>query len=369
MAIKLSKERARLLRLRAQGLLEDESAATVADVVRGRCALQAQDAGQAPLAIRARSRDLRAADVERERVQERSIVRTWCLRGTLHYVTTADLPWLRSLSGPLYVDRGQRRLAELGFDEDDAERAMGVLRKALSEDGPLTRGEVADRLLAAGFEFDPDGQAPVHVVRRACLVGVACEAAERDGEETYALLYDWVSLDDPPDREDALAELARRYVAAHEPATVDDLYRWSGLYKRDVRSAWEAIEDELTEVDVDGERAWTISDPDRVEPVDVPNVRLLPMYDGYLLGHEDRSLVLPGAYADRVHPGGGVIRATLVVDGQAAGTWTLDRSRSTATVIVDPFESLDRTVEAELEDEVEDVGRFLDVDVRMDVRQ
>lgn len=357
-------EQARQLRLRAQGLMDDgEAEFTVAGVVHDCCGLQAQDARQAPLGVRARGSELTAIDVERARFEDRSIVRTWCMRGTRHYVTIEDLSWLRSLFGPLYVDRGQRRLTQLGLDDEAAERAVAVIRDALANVGPLTRDEVADRLLDDGFDFDPDGQAPVHIVRRACLEGVAIEAAPRDGKERYALLDDWVSLDSPLDREDALAELARRYVAANEPATPDDLYSWSGLYKRDVRTGWEAIEDELTEVEIAGERAWTLSPLDDIELDAATTVRLLPMYDSYFLGHENRDLILPEAYADQVYPGGGIIRSTLLVDGLAAGTWTLDRSGPVATVRIEPFESPTQAVESGIETEVEDIGRFLDIDV------
>lgn len=256
MTIDLSEDQARLLRLRAQRLgcnHENQDLSTVTDVVRDCCGLQAQDSRQAPLSIHARSQGLTAADLEAARVKERSIVRTWCMRGTLHFVTVTDLPWMTSLFGPLFVKRGQRRLADFGLDEEDCDRAVAVVRDALTDHDPLTREEVADRLLREGFEFDPDGRAAVHIVRRACLEGVACEVSPRNGKETYALLDDWVSLNSAPDRGDALSELARRYVAAYEPATPDDLYKWSGLYKRDVRTGWEAIEDELTEVEVTGE--------------------------------------------------------------------------------------------------------------------
>lgn len=353
--------------MHAQGLDERGTETTVAAAVRDCCGLQAQNARQAPLGIRARGPELTAADVEAARVDDRSIVRTWCMRGSLHFVTTDDLPRELSLFGPLYVYRGQRRLADLGLDEDDCERAMGVLRDTLADDGPLTRDEVVERLLAEGFEFDPDGQAPVHVVRRACLEGIVIEAASRDGEETYALLDDWIPLDPSADREDALADLAQRYVAAYEPATPEDFYSWSGLYKRDVRAGWEAIEDDLTEVEIEGKQAWTISDPDAVDADESPIVRLLPMYDSYFLGHEDRDLVLPDEYADQVYPGGGVIRATVVVDGLAAGTWTLDRSRETPVINVEPFEALDAGVEEGIEVEVSSIGRFYGLDVDLEL--
>jgi hypothetical protein len=301
--------------------------------------------------------------VDRAWFEDRTVARTWCMRGTRHFVATDDLSWLLSLFGQRYVDRGKRRLAQLGFDEDDAERATETIRDALADFGPLMREEVADHLLEAKFEFDPDGQAPIHVIRRACLAGIAIEATPRDGAETYAPLEDWTSLNPALDREDALADLARRYVTAHEPATPADFDAWSGLYKRDVRTGWEAIEDDLTEVVVGDERAWTTSDPDDAAADDATVVRLLPMYDSYFVSHEDRDLLLPDEFADRVYPGGGVIRATVVVDGLAAGTWRLDRSGSVAAIVIEPFEPLDDAAVSGIEAEVGDVGRFMDVDV------
>lgn len=367
MSTTLSETQARRLRMHAQGLDDRGTDTTVAAVVRDCCGLQAQNAQQAPLSIRARGPELTATDVEAARVVDRSIVRTWCMRGSLHYLATADLPRELSLFGPLYVDRGQRRLTDLGLDVDDCERVMTIVRDTIVDEGPLTRGEVAERLLAEGFEFDPDGQAPVHIVRRACLEGISIEATSRDDEETYALLDGWVSLAPAPDREDALADLARRYVAAHEPATPEDFYSWSGLYKRDVRAGWEAIEEDLTDVEIEGDQAWTISDPSAIDAGESPTVRLLPMYDSYFLGHEDRDLVVPDEYADHVYPGGGVIRATVVVDGLAAGTWTFDRSRKTPVITVEPFEALDAGVEEGTEEEVSSIGRFYDLHVDLEL--
>lgn len=99
-----------------------------------------------------------------------------------------------------------------------------------------------------------------------------------------------------------------------------------GPYEPDVNAGWQVIEDVLTEVDVAGEPAWTISYPDGIEADDTSFVRLVPMDDSYVLGQQDRDLPVPDGYADRLYPGGGVIRA-IVVDGLAAGTWALDRLR------------------------------------------
>lgn len=156
MTIDLSREQAGRLLLQAQGLTDAQgNGATVASVVHDCSGVQAQDPRQAQLGIRARSNGLTAADVEAAQVKERSVVRTWCMRGTLHYVTVADLSGLLSLFGPLFVKRGRRRLAHLGLDDDDWDRAVVVIRDALADDGPLTRGEVTERLLSYGSSSIP----------------------------------------------------------------------------------------------------------------------------------------------------------------------------------------------------------------------
>lgn len=369
MPIDISETQARLLRLRAQRLDHSrETLTTVADVAHDVCGIQAQDTDQAALGVRVRSTGLTVADVDAARVAERSIVREYCMRNTLHFVSVADVPWLLSLFGPLYVKRGRTKLATVGLDDSDCERAMGIIRNAIAGQGPLTRPELAAELLASGFDFDSSGPASYRLVRRACLEGIVCKAGFRDGTETYALLDSWVSLDSAPDEETALAELARRYVAAYEPATLDDFYKWSGLYKNDARIGWAAIEDELTEVSIAGQQMWTLSVPDTaVKSDDTPIVRLLPKYDSYVLGHQDRALILPEEHTSQMQPRSTEIRATVLVDGRIVATWKLDRSRKTHSLSIHPFDTFTPAVESGIETEVEDIKRFLGSDIALEI--
>ena len=107
------------LRLRAQRLHPEAAreATNVAHLVRDLCGLQAQDLSAATLAVRPRSSGLTASDVERARLEERTIVRTWCMRGTLHLVAADDLGWLLPLLGPVFVRKSQRRYDQLGLNE------------------------------------------------------------------------------------------------------------------------------------------------------------------------------------------------------------------------------------------------------------
>lgn len=369
-----SSDHVRRARFRAQRLARPErnGGAAVADVVASVVGLQAQDESAAALGVRARSRGLTAEAVQAALWDDRTVVRTGCMRGTLHLVAEADVSWIRSVFGPVFVHRGRRRLSDLGFDDDAADAAVGTIRDALARGGPLTRSEIADVLLDAGFEFDPAGQATYHLIRRAGMLGHVYQVASIDGEEAYGLLDVWASVPDPPDRDAALGELTRRYLAGYGPVSLDDFASWSGLPMADVREGWaratEGVEDaeagdDSTLPDPNVDDGGTRGDLDSPAPL-----RLLPAYDAYLLGYESRDHAVPEEHARRVHPGGGVIRPTVVDDGRAVATWSLDRSRSTPVLTVEPFDALSERAWTELETEADDVGRFLDreVELRLD---
>src|SRR5712692_7801698 len=192
MTISLSDDHVLLLRLRAQRLTPQptDPAADVAHVVKELCGIQAQDSRAAALAVRVRSAGLVAADVEHARTQQRSIIRTWGPRGTLHLLATEDLGWLLPLLGPVFVAGGQRRRAELGLDEDTCVRGIHIMRNVLANQGPLTRPEIVEQLAIYGICLE--GQARPHLLYRAALEGIICLGPDRGAEPTYVLLSDWV---------------------------------------------------------------------------------------------------------------------------------------------------------------------------------
>jgi hypothetical protein len=260
------------------------------------------------------------------------------MRGTLHLVAAADVPLVLAVFGPLHLARGQRRLTQLGLPPDVAERSTAVTAAILAEAGPLTRHELAARLRERGVPVQAKGQAPIHVVARAAHSGVLREVGVRGREELYGPL-------DPgplPDRDTALAELARRYAAAHAPATKDDFAAWSGLPAADVR------------------RAWVEPEPPAGDAPEGP-VRLLPAFDEWLLGWASRDLAVAPAHARRVAPGGGIIRPVAIADGRAFATWRLDRRAG--RVELDAFGRVSRAVRAGVEAEVDALGAFLGLDL------
>lgn len=354
---------ARALLARAQRLAgpEREDGASVADVARDVVGLQAQDLDAASLGLRARRAGTTASEVARARVEERSVVRVWCMRGTLHLVAVEDARWLVRLLGPVGLARGRRRRAQMGVDSPEAVQAV---RAVLVDHGPLTRHELAARVRARGVRLADDPQAPIHLVACAALPGHVCEGAPREGEPTYALTDDWLGPAEPAGERDVeLAELARRYVAAHPPAAPEDLASWSGLGVRDARRAFAAVAEELEQVRVLDREAWVLRGPapagapppSRGLPPagGPPSVRLLPAFDGLLLAHRDRALTVAPEHARAVLPGGGVLRPTLLVGGRVEGTWRLERGAPA----VAPFAALEAQVEAAVAAESADVVR------------
>ncbi|MDS0294016.1 winged helix DNA-binding domain-containing protein [Halogeometricum luteum] len=340
------------LRAAANGL--DGDADSAAAVVKRVCGIQAQDPRSAALSIRPRARTLDAEAVESELHDE--VIRTWSMRGTLHLIAAEDLPWLLSLFGPHFAERGPepKRLEEAGLDKGGVETAVATLGRLLDDAGPMTRDEVAAELVDSGIDIDPSSQSPNFLIRRAALRGIIREVAPIDG----AVAYDVLDVEIPPpgfDREAALVRLAERYLAAYGPATLDDFVAWTGLGKRDARLGWE--EAESVTVTVGDAEMLTTVDGSAEPPGATGDLRLLPAYDTYLLGYAAANRPVPEAHRTDVWPGAGIIRPTIVRDGVVVGTWRLDRSRATSAVEVTSFDELDTDA---LDEEVADVGRFLD---------
>jgi Winged helix DNA-binding domain len=304
-------------------LLQRPHSRTPAEVVRHLLAVQAQDFASVPLALRARAAGLTRGDVHAA-LDAGELVLSWLNRGTLHLVCRDDYWWLHALAAPTVRASSRRRLAEEGVT--DPARAVRRITTALG-DGPLLREQIGARVRLTGAAL-------THALLAATLDGLIVRGPVRGREQTFALAVD--HLGEPPhiDRDAALAELARRYLASHAPASEADLAYWSGLPLRDVRAGLAAVP-----------RPGGLTPR---QPRDSPP-KLLPPFDPYILGWKDRSFAIPRELTKQVMPGGGMFRAVVLVDGRVTGTW----SRSGGRVAVDAPDS------DGLESEIRDVERFL----------
>src|SRR3954453_9516594 len=212
-------------RLTAQ-LLAGRAARAGLDVVERVLAVQAQDPRGAGLAVRARSAGLRASDVDTA-LNDRELVVSWLNRGTLHLVRPDDYWWLHELTTPQLATGNATRLRQEGVDADAAERGVDAVVAALSSDGPLPRAARREHVEGAGVRTE--GQALVHVLVRATVRGLIVRGPMAGREQAFVLVRDWLGDRPAVDRQVALAELARRYLRGHGPASDRDLARWAGI--------------------------------------------------------------------------------------------------------------------------------------------
>lgn len=332
-------------RLTAQ-LLAGEPAPDALAATRRLLAVQAQDPRGARLALRARTTGLTASAVDRALTEERSLVVSWLNRGTLHLVERDDLPWLHALTTPQLATTTARRLAQEGVSPSAAERGVRTIAGALAADGPLTRAELGERLRAAGVPTA--GQALVHLLSRATIEGLVVRGPVEGREQRFALVDDWLGPQPRVDRDRALAELARRYLAGHGPADGRDLARWAGVPLRDARAGLVAIAPLLVERP-DG----LVDLADRPPAAPLPGPRLLGTFEPLLLGWTSRADVV-GSHGSLVTDNG-IFRAFALVGGRARATWTL----AGGAVSLQPLEELPRRDVAALERDAADVLRFL----------
>jgi winged helix DNA-binding protein len=349
-------------RLTAQ-LLAGEPARDPVAVAERLLAIQGQDPRGARLAVRARSKGLSAADVDRALTEERSLLITWLNRGTLHLVRSEDYAWLQALTTPQLFTQSSRRLAQEGVPPDDAERAIAEVERSLAANGPLNRDQLRERIDAIGVRTER--QAMIHVLFAAALRGRIVRGPMVEGKHAYVLVRDWLGEQpEPVDRDAALVELARRYLAGHGPASDRDLARWAGLPLRDVRAGLKAIASEIVELPSAGvgssagapagssPGAPLVDLAGRSPAADLPPPKLLGPFDPLLLGWTSREEIL-GPHQQLVTVNG-VFRPFALVRGRAAASWSMPRGE----VVIEPFGRLGAADAAALDNEARDVMRF-----------
>ncbi len=307
------------------------------EVVRWLGAIQAQDYAQALWAIGLRTQQPTVTDIE-QAIAERTIIRTWPMRGTIHFVPPEDAKWMLKLSASRMIARDGRRLEQLGLDEAIIERCKALFSEALKGGKRLSRSSMMALLEDAGISTK--NQRGYHILWHTAQTGLICLGPMQDKEQTFVLLDEWVPNARELSREEALAELAGRYFASHGPATVHDFAWWAGLTVTEAKAGLEAANPRLIAEKINGKDHW-MTEQTLNYAHDDSRVYLLPGFDEYLLGYKDRSAVLAVEHAPRIVPGSnGVFLPTIVVAGQVVGTWKRRLKKNAVDVTLIPFTQL-----------------------------
>ena len=308
---------------------------TPADVVAWLGAVQSQDFTGAKWAIGQRARGVTDADVDHA-FDTGAILRTHILRPTWHFVAPADIRWMLALTAPRVQARNRLYYRHVELDDRVLATGRRIVERALEGGQPLTRAELGVTLRRGGVEWN--GIRLAYVMMNAELEGVICSGARRGKQFTYVLLDERVPQVRPRDRDEALADLTRRYFTSHGPATLRDYAWWSGLTMREARAGVEMLKDTLVQERVDDLTYW-YAPPAAETGGRAPRAFLLPNFDEYLVAHQDRGCVIesPGS----VPKGTLEYPHRLVIDGKMRGSWKRTLGLTTAAAEIRPYRPLD----------------------------
>ena len=340
------------LRLAAQRI--DRPLDSPADVVRHLLGVQAQDFAGAKWTVGLRTVGATDAAIE-QALANRSIVRSWPMRGTLHFTAPEDLGWMLSVTAERTMRTAAGRHTQLELTDSDFSRVTDLTRARLTGGRTIRRPDLLAAFEAEGISTA--GQRGAHLIGYLAHSRLIVFAAVDGKQQTFALLDEWVPNPRVLERDEALAEFARRYFTSHGPATVRDFAWWASLTLTDARRGLDIARDELDELIVDDNSYFLAKDAAQAPAA----VHALPGFDEYLLGYSDRSAQLSAEHAQTIVPGSnGMFLSTIVVNGEVIGTWRRTITAKTVTIETQPFEPLSGTQQKGFRAAATEYARFLE---------
>ncbi len=324
------------------------------DVVAWFGAVQAQDYLGSLWAVGLRMARATESTVEAAETH-RAIVRTWPMRGTLHFVAAADARWMTRLLAPRVIARNAARIKrEVAVDAKVIARCRDIIPRALEGGKRLERGALYESLEARRIRTG--ASRGLHILGWLAMEGTLCLAGRSGKQHTFALLDEWIPRALLPEREAALAELAVRYFTSHGPATLKDFCWWAGITVKDAQAAVDSAAARLErEVMGGSEYIWGGAQSRARRPTR-PCVKLLPAFDEYTVAYADRSLLFAGAKRTSSM---GALGPVVVVDGCIAGTWKRTLEKNTVSIAAKLLRPMTRAERAAFEAEAHALGRFL----------
>jgi hypothetical protein len=333
-------------------------------------AVQAQDFLYSLWALGLRLPGLSEVDIE-QAIADRTILRTWPMRGTVHFVPAEDAAWMLRLLSPRVANSYRNVHQKAGLDAATFSKSTDVLTDAL-QGKQLTRNEVYAVLEEAGISANhntPVGSRGLHIVGQLAQEGLLCFGPRRGKQPTFVLLDQWVANPRILRRDEALAELTRRYFSSHGPATEYDFAWWSGLTVSDARIGLEMAKPHLETETVRDQAYWFARSTTSAIRKSSRAAHLLPAYDEYTVAYKDRRALLDpkNRRAANVRGTYDILRPVIVIGGRVVGTWKRMIKRDAAEIEIKPLTRLSKTHEKAIDAAARRYGRFLGLPVHLDI--
>ena len=324
--------------LRLQNLqITEHRFETPGNLLRHLGAIQAQDYQQGLWAIGARIPGTTLVQIE-QAITERQILRTWPMRGTIHFVPAEDAKWMVKLMAPRVISAQAARRRQLNLSDDLVNGYGHIVKQLLKGGRALTRKELLLHMQEQGIETA--NQRGIHILWELAATGLICFGSYQGKQPTFVLLDEWVPHSRELHYSEGLQEITLRYFSSHGPATIKDFATWTRLPIKDIKAALAAIGPKLEQIQLGGQEYW-LSKGVKTSPGLSSGVHLLSAFEEYMLGYKDRSAVLDLAHANKVVPGGnGIFFPIIVVDGQIRGTWKRTKYARKSVITLQPFSKM-----------------------------
>lgn len=356
-------------RLSQQYLLNQAEHRQWLDIVPRIGGVQAQVMSAAEGALWARAQGISSADVQDALWRDRTLIKTWAMRGTLHLLHASDFPLYIAARNAHAARRPPSWFTYHGVTPDELEAIIEGVAATLHET-PMTRDELAHAV--AQRAHNPKLQDLLRsgwgaLVKPSAFRGDLCFGPSRGQNVTFVRPSAWIGAWNAVDPQQAVQDIVRRYLAAYGPATSDDFARWWGIDVGAAKRLFQLLANEITIITVDGWQGWvlwsTVHHIQTTPPVG--SVRLLPSFDPYTIALYRQPCVLDQTHKARVSRPQGWISAVVLVDGRIEGIWEYEKQRAQLAIKIDMFRSPTHEVKHGIQAEAQRLGDVWEMDVAL----
>ncbi|MFQ5771005.1 MAG: winged helix DNA-binding domain-containing protein [bacterium] len=345
--------------------LAEQNQADLTTVCRNVCGIQAQVMSAARMALWARMPGLTQADIHLALWKSRTLVKTSCMRQTLHLIPAADFSVYINALKRSRVEALRRILSRFGVTYQEAETMNQAVVEALA-DGPMTRPALIAHLtprVGKKMRTYMEHVWSIQIFRPALVEGLICYGPEQGKKATFVRVEQWLPEQRKVSEQEAQRILLRRFLSVYGPALPQDFSRWTGIPMKETRAVWQHLAEELLEVSIEDKKGFILrEDYDQLTNRDHgdPILRLLPGFDPYMLGHVDKNHLVDSTYYKRVYRNQGWISPVVLLNGRVIGIWSYTRRGQRLSLEIEPFEKFSKIIQLKIEEEATRLGGFLE---------
>ena len=317
-------------------------------------AIQAQDYPGSLWSIGLRLKDSTEEQIENA-IAQGKIIRTWPMRGTLHFVHADDASWILQLLTPGIIAGNLPRLKRMGLDEEVFKKSRKVLVKALQHEKILTREDIYEIL--ASSKIQVKNQLGIHILWKLAQEGLICFGPKAGKKFTFVLFDEWIPGGKNLKKDEAFAEIAERYFLTRGPATLEDFAWWTGLNRTSALRCLEIIDNRLNKISI-----GTVTYYYPINELPVKNIKndkicLLPGFDEYLVSYKDRTMLLePEMLRAHFH---GLVTPKVLIHGRIGGVWKREMNRHSVSVRINWFHAQPESVRKKTSAAIQSYSKFI----------